>query len=251
MADRPPRRWMHTGACRFCTLPAMAKKARRLKSSAGRRSKASAKPKATKPMRLTEEQFYEAKQAALEHSLGKMHGTVMHAIIPFDMGGGLDLYRFDHALPGRVYATQELIGIARSERPKKSGIGYCELVACVPPAKGARKSTKKWDESETELVNSLLNPIANYAFHAAVSPGETAEIPGDEGEENQCVVFDEFDTKGKPFEFAGERFGLLLCIRVLPSELAFARKKSGAALIEKLKAANVYPYSNLDRTPVV
>ena len=51
----------------------------------------------------------EAKKAALECILGPMHDLVAHAIIPFQVGGTVDMYYFPNGIPGTGFATMELI----------------------------------------------------------------------------------------------------------------------------------------------
>ena len=99
----------------------------------------------------------------------------------------------------------------------------------------------------------MLNPIARYASMASLNPGETAEIPGEDDGESLPIIFDRFSPNGgaADLEFAGEKCHLLLCMALHHSELAFARAHGGAELIAKLRAAKVYPYSNLDRKAVV
>jgi hypothetical protein len=38
-----------------------------------------------------------------------MHGFVGHAIIPFQIGGAVDMYYFPNGIPGTGFATVELI----------------------------------------------------------------------------------------------------------------------------------------------
>ena len=54
------------------------------------------------------QRWYDRKSALMEASLGKEHDVVMHAIIPFAVGGGLDLYYYPNGLPGTAIATKEL-----------------------------------------------------------------------------------------------------------------------------------------------
>ena len=62
----------------------------------------------------------------------------------------------------------------------------------------------------------------------------------------RCLIFDAYGSaKHHP------EFGLLAIIEVHRSEMEYARKKGGAKLIRKLKKAGYYPYSDLDRPPVV
>ena len=46
-------------------------------------------------------------------------------------------------------------------------------------------------------------------------------------------------------------FGLMLLIEIHREEMAWAMENNSAALIERLKQADVYPYSNIDRPTVV
>lgn len=189
--------------------------------------------------------FSEAKRTALERTLGPMDDTVLHALIPFELGGTLDLYFFSTCIPGTVIVTQELIACDPKRRPKKGKFGHYELVACLPPGK-ARDDAKALD-----LINPLLNIVARYAFHAKLNPGETAEVPTSENGPMQPILFGAFEGNGTPFEVMRERFGLLLVMPLHPSELTFARSNGGAALTEKLKLAAAWPYADLSRPAVV
>lgn len=87
--------------------------------------------KKEKQREFTEEEWnkdYEEKQKGLEKVLGKMHDMVGHAIIPFDIGGLLDMYYFTQGIAGTGFATMELI------KPDGSGpipnkLGTYELVS--------------------------------------------------------------------------------------------------------------------------
>ncbi len=189
--------------------------------------------------------FSEAKQAALERTLGPMDDTVLHALIPFELGGFLDLYTFSKCIPGTVIATQELIACDPKRRTKKGKFGHYELVACLPPGRS------RDDAGSLDLINPLLNVVARYAFHAKLNAGETAEVPTSEDGPMQPIMFGAFEGNGTPFDVMGERFGLLLVMPLHASELAFARSTGTPALIEKLKDAAAWPYADLSRPAVV
>ena len=55
-----------------------------------------------------EEKSYEIKSKFMETVLGKEHDMVMHAIIPYDIGGSLDLYYYPSFMGGTAIATKEL-----------------------------------------------------------------------------------------------------------------------------------------------
>ncbi len=210
----------------------------------GRKGKAPDGNDAPSPENVAAEAFDQAKQAALERTLGPMDDTVYHSIIPFFLGGGLDLYAFSKCIPGVVLVTQELVTHETSNRPKPGREGYFELAACTPPHK------RRDDPEIMKLVNSMLNPTARYASMAPLNPNETAEIPQSKGS-HLPVVFDRFCPRGEDFVIGEERLHLLLCIAIHPSELAHARTHGSKDLLDRLKKANVHPYSYLDRAPVV
>lgn len=54
------------------------------------------------------QQWYDDKTSMMVDVLGKEHDIVMHAIIPYAVGGGLDLYYFTNGIAGTAIATKEL-----------------------------------------------------------------------------------------------------------------------------------------------
>ena len=104
------------------------------------------------------EEFYDAKHAALERVLGPMDNIVGHAVIPFFVGGALDIYYFSSHIPGTVIATMELIG-SDGKGPKPNRLGLYELVTCTrldrPPA----------DSGTSFKPRDPDNPTAFDIFH--------------------------------------------------------------------------------------
>ena len=71
---------------------------------------------------------YELKSIGLEKVLGKANDLVGHAIIPFEVGGAVDMYYYSNGIKGTGFATMELI------KPDGTGsipnrLGTYELVA--------------------------------------------------------------------------------------------------------------------------
>lgn len=206
-------------------------------------------------------EHYEAKRAAMERILGPMDDLVGHAIIPFQIGGAVDMYSFSRAMPGTVFATMELI-LPDGSGPKPNRLGTYELVACTvheweEEKDRAGQATAQDKEQQCDIdrierrICGIFTTIGNYSRDVVVEPGQTAEIPGEDGNDTKCLVFDEYDTKGVPFDIEGTRHGLLLCIEVHRSEMEFAMEKGTAALLAMLKEAGHYPYSDLGRQPVI
>ena len=54
------------------------------------------------------QEWFDNKTAMMVDLLGKEHDMVMHAVIPYAIGGGLDLYYFPHGIEGTAIATKEL-----------------------------------------------------------------------------------------------------------------------------------------------
>ena len=197
------------------------------------------------------EQFNEAKEKALEHVLGPMHDMVGHALIPYAVGGTLDLYYFPNDIRGVGIATMELIEPGGSG-PKPNRIGTYELVAFTRHKLDLddKEGTSPFSEARDRL-NHILNCIARYSTEAVLNPGETCEFPPFDDGFAPCVVFDLYAPRGRFFAINGKKHCLLLVMEVHRSEMEYAMEHGSEQLLNKLKAKGYYPYSDLDREPVV
>jgi hypothetical protein len=199
------------------------------------------------------ERDYELKKVALERILGPMHNTVGHAIIPFHVGGAVDMYYFPKTIPGTAFVTMELIEPDGSG-PKPNRIGTYELIAFTKlkiSGNLAPKDPKQmtpFNKIERNMCG-ILTRVGFYSYDAVLNPGDTSEIPWEKSETN-CLIFDEYKKDGVDFEINGKRHCLLLCIEVFKSEMEYAMKNSSAPVLKKLKEKGYYPYSDLDREPV-
>jgi hypothetical protein len=201
------------------------------------------------------ERDYEVKKDALERVLGPMYHLVCHAIFPYQMGGALDMYLFPHGIPGTGFASMELLEPDGSG-PKPNGIGTFELVAftrlSIPAIEAGRNSaTASVFTHIQSRLNGIMTMTGQYSTMAVLNPGDTCEVPWKDGEPNVCLVLDNYDPNGTPFMINGRTHCLLLCMEIFPEEMAYARAHRSAALLDKLKAAGVYPYSDMDRKSVV
>ena len=195
------------------------------------------------------QRWYERKSATMVEMLGKEHDIVMHAIIPYAIGGGLDLYYYPNSLSGTAVATKEL-----SELPgegSSNGVYQCyELVMFTkhPLDLDALKVEDSSFGRAHSVINAVLDQIAPYSAQATLNPHETCEFPAEiPTVGGRCLIFDGYPSypDDEPAEF-----GLLTIIEVFRSEMAYARKKGGAKLLKRLKAKGHYPYSDMDREPV-
>jgi hypothetical protein len=195
------------------------------------------------------QEWYDEKSALMEEMLGKEHDMVMHAIIPYAIGGGLDLYYYPHGIPGTAIATKEL-----SEDPEECSsnavFNKYELVMFTRhplDLDQAHDETTPFGRAHSS-INAILNAIAPYSAQATLNPNETCEFPADmEQLGGRCLIFDGYPSypDDEPADF-----GLLAVIEVFRSEMNYARKNGGAQLLERLKIQGHYPYSDLDREPV-
>lgn len=209
--------------------------------------------KETPKPEFTDEEYEkddELKMDGLEAVLGKSHKLVGHAIIPFSIGGAVDMYYFPKAISGTGFATMELIDPA-GNGPTPNKTGTYELVAFT---------RLKYSEDTTETnpfnkierrICGIFTGIGNYSYEAKLEPYETCELPQDEGEPNICLVLDEYKPNGKEFKIENRKHGLLLIIEVFRNEMEFAMSNGTGKLIQKLKEKGYYPYSDLDRKSVI
>jgi hypothetical protein len=193
------------------------------------------------------EEWYQNKTEMMVDILGEEHDMVMHAMIPYCVGGSLDLYYFPDGIPGTAIATKEL-----SETPGEGSsndvFGTYELVMFTRQAISLDDAL---DESTPfgrvhHSVNAILNCIARFSAEATLNPHETCEFPEDmDTVGGRCLIFDAYGLDGERSEF-----GLLAIIEIHRSEMEYARKHGGEKLLNKLKKAGCYPYSDMDRPAV-
>ncbi|MCO8120404.1 suppressor of fused domain protein [Stieleria sp. TO1_6] len=193
------------------------------------------------------EEWYDKKSAMMEQILGEEHDKVMHAIIPYALGGGLDLYYYPNGIAGTAIATKEL-SETPGEGSSNDAFGTYELVMFT-------RHSLSLDEVNNEstpfgsthhAINAILNCMAPYSEQATLNPRETCEFPEDmKTVGGKCLIFDAYDFEGNHAEF-----GLLAIIEIYRSEMVYAREHGGTKLIAKLKQAGCYPYSDMDRPAV-
>ena len=194
---------------------------------------------------FTEEEYekdYELKEQGLENVLGKMHGLVGHAIIPFSIGGAVDMYYFPNHITGTGFATMELLD-PDGNGPKPNQLGTYELVAFTKETYHEDKEDQTPFNLIERRICGIFTTIGNYSFQAVLNPNETCEVPS-EGEENRCLVFDNYQPGNSEFIIGGRKHHLLLCMEIFRSEMEFSRASGSEKLFKKLKDARHYPYSD-------
>ena len=204
------------------------------------------------PREFTEQEHeldYEQKSKGLENVLGKMHDLVGHAIIPFAVGGAVDMYYFPNHIKGTGFATMELLE-PDGTGPLPNRLGTYELVAFTKhDYNNSEDSQTPFNLIEREICG-IFTTIGFFSKEAVLNPNETCEVPNGKGEENSCLVFDLYQPDNKEFIIGDRKHHLLLCLQVFRSEMDFARENGSEELFKILKQAGHYPYSDLDRQPV-
>ena len=181
------------------------------------------------------QRWYDRKSALMEEMLGKEHDIVMHAIIPYAIGGGLDLYYYPNGVSGTAIATKELSEIPGEGSSNDVYQSY-ELVMFTkhPLALGSAENEDTAFGRAHSVINAILGCIARYSAQATLNPNETCEFPADMPTiGGRCLIFNGYTSY--PDEGPAE-FGLLAVIEVFPSEMAYARENGGTKLLKRLKA---------------
>lgn len=193
--------------------------------------------------------WYDCKSRLMAKSLGKEHDMVMHAIIPYAVGGGLDLYYYPNGLPGVAIATKELSELPNEGSSNRLYKSY-ELVMFTKHALNldlAKDDSTEFGRAHKN-INAILNLFAPYSAKATLNPNETCEFPKDMPRVGgKCFIMDGYACHSDDL---ADNFGLLLIIEVFRSEMTYARNHGGAELIKLLKKKGHYPYSDLEREPV-
>ncbi len=195
------------------------------------------------------ERHYELKKQGLERVLGEMYNLVGHAPIPFQLGGAVDMYYFPNALEGTAFVTMDLIEPDGSG-PQPSTIGTYELVAFTKHKVGDEENRAAFEQIERRICG-IFTVLGRYSYGAQLNPLETVEVPVREGQSNRCLILDEYRKPGVDFAIGNSRHALLLAIEVFRSEMEYAMKHGSQVVLSKLKEKGYYPYSDLDREPVI
>ncbi|MEQ8846581.1 suppressor of fused domain protein [Botrimarina sp.] len=183
--------------------------------------------------------------------LGEEAEWVLHALIPYEIGGSLDSYYYRSPTSGTAVATKEL-SLLPHQGPSNDRLTTYELVGFMrgPFAREDVNNPNTPAGIVERRLRSFLNLIARYSEEATLNRFETCAIPTENVDESEypLVVFDEFAR----FEIdANTTFGLLAVIEILPTEFEYKQQYGGDALIDLLKQEGVYPFTEPDRTPVV
>lgn len=186
------------------------------------------------PEDLDNRKLYDSFVTALEKELGPKDPTVTHAIIGFEFGGPPDVHYFRSApgVRGIFYVTSDLLFF--KAQPKNS-LGQYEMAVCVP--------------AEDKWARQLLSKLSRATVREAFDEGHTADITAWVAAE--CPIKGLLFTKLVSFEFNQQSFGVLLCVGITRAEMDHSLAHDSVDLLSRLKAAGVFPVTDLNRASVV
>jgi hypothetical protein len=180
--------------------------------------------------------WWDARVAAIEQVLGPSYDLVGHAPIPFDLGadigGAADIIYFKQHLKGVVSVTSELIG---HDEQLQNDLGNYELMVC-------HRDDEPWGAN-------IISRLAYYTLEARLNPGETMDIASAVPDDSTiaALLFFNYAT----FNVRGRKAGLLLCVGITEDELKACRAGKREKVEKGLKAAKVYPFTDLNRDSVL
>lgn len=176
---------------------------------------------------------WDAREGALKSVLGETDGNVLHAMRPFVLGGQADVLIFPKHLPGgRVAATCELLG---EESQIRNSLGTYELMI-------AHRDQSDWGAN-------IISRLARYTCDALLEPGHTMDIGSAAPKGSTITAFLYCDYAR--FTYRDQKAGLLLCLGITADELKHCMRGETATVLAALKAAGIYPYTDLFRRSVM
>jgi hypothetical protein len=177
-------------------------------------------------------QTWDARKTALESVLGAAEDSVLHAFLPFHLGGQADVLTFRKHIAGRVAATCELLG-EPSQKPNLQGTYELAI---------AHRDESDWGPN-------IISKLARYTCDAVLQPGQTMDIGPAVPPQSSIsgFFFDDF----KRMKFKGADAGLLLCIGLTADELAACKQGKRQMVYDALVAQKVFPYTDLFRASVL
>jgi hypothetical protein len=180
--------------------------------------------------------LWDVRKQALEEILGPSMGIVFHSAIPLVLGGLADVLPFRHFVKGYSYVTADLTGGESGQLP--NSLGNYELMMCV--------------KKNLPLAAKLVSQLGKHSMTNCLDAGETMSIGSYFADKTiRALIFCHVSETPAVFKLSRKRCGLLLCIGITESELAFKTRHGSAALLAKLKDTHVFPYTKPNRDSIV
>ena len=177
--------------------------------------------------------FYRQLFTPLEASIGPIDRDTIVAIVGFDLGGPLNFCTIgrEEGGPCITYVSCEL---AVRDDQKPSELGRYELLS---------------ECDDEQWVRSIVSNIGRMTMETTFGTGHTMDIGPWVGPDApvQGVVFEEECR----CQIEGVPFGVLRVIGVSRPEMEYAQRIGVPSLLERLKAAGIYPRTLTRRPSVV
>jgi hypothetical protein len=194
-------------------------------------------------------QRWNKRKAALESVLGPADNRVLHATVPFDLGGLADVLFF-RAAPLSYYGAS---GSATKTGKRIDGLvaATCELLgepSQMPNLQGTYELAIA-HRGENDWGPAAISNLARYTSKAVQQPGQTMDI-GSAVPANSTIAgffFDDF----KRMTFDGADAGILLCIGLTADEVMACRKGKRQSVYDGLIEQAIFPYTDLYRPSVL
>jgi len=102
------------------------------------------------------------------------------------------------------------------------------------------------------LAASVISRLGPYTLGTVINPGETMDIGSavPAGSAITAFLFADTDLTENPFVVGAETASLLLCVGITPAELETCRREGVDQMIERLRTAAVFPFTDLKRESV-
>ena len=194
-----------------------------------------------------EDEWYRWKEGYYREVLGQQEDLVQHALIPYDVGGALDLYFYSGKIPGTAMVTMELSPSPEEGSSNDLMDRYEFVMFSRYPFEASEKTDSPFQKTMRDCY-PILNLMGRYSEQATLNPCETVEFPEDmEDVGGRCLILNAWGEECQN-EY---NFGLMLIMEVHRSEMNFAREHGPDELFMRLDEAGYYPYSDMDRESVV
>ncbi len=185
---------------------------------------------------LQADKWWDVRMAALQSILGPSEDMVFHAVQPLFLGGFADVVEFRKCVNGSAYVTSDLIG-ENGQQPNV--LGNYELMICT--------------REKSDWAANVISRLAKYTLEAVLEPGQTMDIgtavPA--GSTVSAFMFSEPEVKQNKLNVNGVECGLLLCIGILPDELAACMSGRTEEVLSLLKQRAIFPFTDLKRASVL
>jgi Suppressor of fused protein (SUFU) len=182
------------------------------------------------------QRVWESRLEALEGILGESTHEVYSPIVPFYLCDIAAVLTFPHHVPGFTHVTADLTDNETDQKP--NSLGNYELMICT--------------RSDVPAARTLISRLARYTCDELLEPNDTMDIKSFFGDATiRALLFTHPSEGPVHFQLAGRQCGLLLCIGITEDELAFKQANDCAALLAKLRAAGVFPYTIPGRASLI